>query len=100
MPVDLAGARELLESAATDGQYNAMIPACFVCIDLGDSEQAYRWLTLVKTRYTAQFGSMMSIVDRRIEVLSERIPKARRDSLDSEVASWPSRQFSAVKRPG
>jgi len=99
MPVDLAGARELLESAATDGQYNAIIPAGFVCMDLGDMEQAYRWLALAKSRYAAQFGSMMSFVERPIEMLSARIPKQRRDSLDSDVASWPTRQFSASKHP-
>ena len=99
VPVDVCCARDLLESAADRGQDMAMIPAGFVCMELGDAEQAYRWLTLVKTRYAATIKPMMDIIDRRIGVLAEAIPKLRRDSLDSEVANWPSHQFSAVKHP-
>jgi len=99
MPVDLAVARELLESAANRGQDIAMFPAGMVCMELGDAEQAYRWLTLVKTRYAASIKPMMDIVDLRIALLIEAIPKVRRDSLDADVASWPSRRFSAVKHP-
>ena len=65
----------------------------------GGPEQAYRWLTLVKTRYAASIKPMMDIVDLRIAMLAQALPKVRRDSLDSDVASWPSRQFSAVKHP-
>jgi len=73
--------------------------AGFVCMELGDSEQAYRWLKLSKERFAETLGPMVEIVDRRIAVLSEQIPEVRRNALDSEVTAWPSRPFSAAKHP-
>jgi hypothetical protein len=98
--VDLHGARRLLEEAAAGGQDEAVVPAGFVSMELGDLEQAYRWLKLSKERFAETLGPMVDIVERRIAVLSGEIPEVRRRALDSEVAAWPSRPFSAARDPG
>lgn len=97
--VDLEQARRLLEEAAVGGQHLAVVPAGFVCMELGDLEQAYRWLKLSKERFAATTGSMMDLVDGRIALLSDRIPEVQRRALDAEVTAWPSRSFSAAKHP-
>jgi TPR repeat protein len=99
-PVDLAGARDLLESAAAHGQVEAMVSAGVVCLELGDVDQAYRWLSLVKARHADSIGPMMQFVNHRIEALSLGMLGSKRSALDSDVAAWPARQFSAAKRPG